>query len=385
MKKYHFLVLLFWLIIPDTKAQVNLSVFSEVSVITAGPGDELYEAFGHSAIRIKDPVLQLDLIYNYGMFDFDAPNFYTNFTKGKLLYKLARYDFKYFLASYQKDQRWVKAQVLNLTQQERQAFFTFLEQNASPQNAQYLYDPFYNNCASKLRDISQSILGDRLLFQTDSIEQNLSLRTLMNRRIGWNTWGGFGINLALGNKLDKVVAPTAYMYLPDYVYALFKKAELDGKPFVKKEETLLSFPTVNYTSGLLSPIFIFALLAILILWVTYSDFRKNQRTKIIDFCIFLSTGIIGTLLTFLWFFTDHSTTPNNFNVFWAFAPNLIASFIINKEQLKSWVSKYILLLVLLLVLIPILWITQVQVFPIAIIPILLALFIRYLFLLKYLK
>jgi hypothetical protein len=90
MKKKH---LLFFLILAFSKtfyAQVNLSVYSEISIITAGPGTELYEAFGHSAIRIKDPVLKLDLIYNYGMFDFDAPNFYSNFTKGKLLYSLSR-------------------------------------------------------------------------------------------------------------------------------------------------------------------------------------------------------------------------------------------------------------------------------------------------------
>ncbi|MEN8703114.1 MAG: DUF4105 domain-containing protein, partial [Polaribacter sp.] len=122
MKKKYLIYLLFLFVFNKTTAQVNLSTYAEVSIITAGPGAELYEAFGHSAIRIKDPMLQLDLIYNYGMFDFSAPNFYSNFTKGKLIYKLGRYKFDYFLRSYNQNKRWVKQQVLNLTGEEKQAF-----------------------------------------------------------------------------------------------------------------------------------------------------------------------------------------------------------------------------------------------------------------------
>ena len=136
LKKYA-LLLFFLLIFKSFQGQVQLSVYSEISIVTAGSGTELYEAFGHSALRVKDPMLQLDLIYNYGMFDFNQPNFYSNFVKGKLLYSLGRYPFEYFLTSYQQDKRWVKQQVLNLTQDEKQAFFTYLENNALPQNSDY--------------------------------------------------------------------------------------------------------------------------------------------------------------------------------------------------------------------------------------------------------
>ena len=139
MKKNYVLLFFLFLFTKSFYAQVNLSVYSEVSIITAGPGTELYEAFGHSAIRIKDPVLRLDLIYNYGMFDFNAPNFYSNFTKGKLIYSLGRYKFEYFLRSYKRDKRWVKQQVLNLTQPERQAFFIFLENNALSKNLSLIH------------------------------------------------------------------------------------------------------------------------------------------------------------------------------------------------------------------------------------------------------
>ena len=141
MKKNYLLLLFILAFSKSLIAQVNLSAYSEISIVTAGPGAELYEAFGHSAIRIKDPVLQLDLIYNYGLFDFNSPNFYSNFTKGNLIYSLGRYKFEYFLRSYKRDKRWVKQQVLNLTQQEKQSFFLYLENNALPENASYYYDP----------------------------------------------------------------------------------------------------------------------------------------------------------------------------------------------------------------------------------------------------
>lgn len=385
MKRILQIFILLTVLNSNSQGLVQLSVFSEVSVVTAGAGDNLYEAFGHSAIRIKDPVLSLDLIYNYGMFDFDAPNFYTNFTKGKLFYKLGRYEFKYFIDSYRRDKRWLKEQILNLTQEEKQQFFIFLENNARPENANYLYDPFYNNCASKLKDITTLILGDRVSYNTNKIEQNLSLRTLMNRRIHWNSWGNFGINLALGNKLDKEVNPEAYMYLPDYVYEVFKLATKDGKPLVKKEVNLLQFEPKNISGESIGPFLIFLILSISGIYYTFRAFKKNKRNKTVDFITFFITGVIGVLLTFLWFFTDHSTTPNNFNILWAFTPNIIIAFIFTKNQSKQWLKWYVLVLLLLLLLLLIFWIFGVQIFPIAAIPLFVYLTIRYLYLFYFLQ
>ena len=385
MKKKYVFLLLILLLIKPLQSQVQLSVYSEVSIITAGPGTELFEAFGHSAIRIKDPVLQLDLIYNYGMFDFNAPNFYTNFVKGKLLYKLGRYRFDYFLRSYQKDKRWVKQQVLNLTQQERQAFFMYLERNVLPQNASYLYDPYFNNCATKLRDITKSILGEKLEFGKNKLHKNHSYRQLMNEEIPWNTWGNFGINIALGNKLDALADDNASMYLPDFVYSNFKKGRvlIDDKyeSLIKKEETLLDFKEINQNILFFNPFLIFSLFSILGLLITYFDFKKKKRTKWIDFVLFFISGIIGVLIVFLWFFTNHSTTPNNFNFLWAFAPNLIIGFLLLKKIQPNWLNKYLTFLLIMLAIIPIIWIAKIQLFSLVMIPFLILYSVR-IFILK---
>ncbi len=384
MKNKYLVLVLFLALTNSVLAQVQLSVYSEVSIITAGPGTELYESFGHSAIRIKDPILKLDLIYNYGMFDFNAPNFYTNFTKGKLKYQLGRYRFDYFLNSYKQQKRWVKQQVLNLSQKEKQAFFMYLEQNALPENASYFYDPYFNNCATKLRDITKYILADKLQFANTKLDKKLSFRQLMDREIYWNTWGSFGINLALGSKLDATATFEQYMYLPDYVYQIFKSSNIfvenQLESLVKREVVLLDFKEKQQKISVFNPFLIFSIITLIGLFFTFNDYKNNKRARFLDFTLLFTTGFIGLLICFLWFFTNHSTTPNNFNVLWAFAPNIIVSFLMLTKQPKKWLKNYFRFSLLLLLVIPFIWFLKIQQLPLVILPFLVLLVARYLFL-----
>ena len=386
LKKYYFIIY-FLLFTYSVKAQINLSVYSEISLVTAGPGEELYEAFGHSAIRIKDPVLQLDLIYNYGIFDFNRPNFYTNFAKGNMIYSLARYDFKYFLASYKRDKRWVKQQVLNLTQQEKQAFFQYLENNALPKNKDYLYDPYFNNCATKPRDITKSILEDDVIFNNKNLNKDLSFRELTNNEIHWNTWGSLGLNLVVGNKLDQKATPEEYQFLPDYSLKAFNYAKINRNKkwvdLVIKEEILLNFKEKKPKIETLSPFLILSIISILGIWLTYRDLKHNKRTRLLDFSLFFITGLIGLFLVLLWLFSTHEIVQNNFNILWLVPLNLVVSFfLLKKKSLHRWILYYIQFLVLLVLSIPVLWFLKIQVFPPAIVPILMILLIRYIFLSK---
>ena len=129
---------------------IILSSRAEISVITCDPGAELYSSFGHSAFRVVDPTLHIDQAYNYGTFNFKTDNFYIKFARGKLMYDLSSYPFHYFIRDYIKENRTVVEQVLNLDQTEKQEMFDFLENNAKPENKSYLYDFFFDNCATKL-------------------------------------------------------------------------------------------------------------------------------------------------------------------------------------------------------------------------------------------
>ena len=368
---------------------LKLSVYSEISMVTLGDGDQLFEAFGHSAIRVKDPLLRLDLIYNYGEFDFNQPNFYTNFAKGRLIYKLGRRPFQLFLNSYRRQERWAKQQVLDLTQEEKQQFFEFLEQNALPQNASYAYDPFFNSCATKLRDVTKEVLGDKVMFHDTYSNKNHTLRRLMNEELPWNTWGSFGINVALGSKLDQQIDASHYLYLPDYVYTAFQSATklVDGKtiPLVKSESTLLKFDEKSTAIEWYNPLVVFILVLLLISAITFYDMKRRKRSQWLDFSLFLITGIVGGLLVFLWFFTDHQTTPNNWNILWAFAPNLLVVFFLVRKKFPQWLKKYLGILILCLFAVPVLWILGIQLFAISLIPLLVGLCIRYIYLYRLLS
>jgi hypothetical protein len=384
MKKKYFFLIFFLSIYSIGSAQFQLSEDSEISIVTAGPGKELYEAFGHSAIRIKDPVINLDIIYNYGIFDFDQPNFYTNFAKGNMIYSLARYDFKYFLANYKRDQRWLKQQVLFLTLQEKQAYFSYLEKNVLQENKNYLYDPYFNNCATILRDITKSILGAKVEFNTHFSVSELTLRQLTNNQIHWNSWGRLGLNLIAGTKLDRKASFEEYMYLPDYLYSSFKNATIfinnQPKKIVEREDFILNFSEKKIKTPLFNPFLIMSIFSFLGLWITYNDFKNNKRTRTLDFTLFFMSGLIGCVLFFLWVLSSHSTAPNNLNVLWSFAPNIFISFVMLQKKHYKWLQKYLLVLLVFLAIIPFLWLAKVQVFPMTIIPILVLLFVRYLFL-----
>jgi len=353
MNRTYFFILLLICSLQNTQSQeLKLSKQSEISIITVGPGDVLYEAFGHSAIRVSDPVIGMDNIFNYGLFDFNQPNFKLNFTKGKLLYKLGKRPFQNFVTNNYYQKRWMKGQVLNLSQLEKQNMYALLEENALPKNAEYLYDPYFNNCATKLRDITKEILGNKVHFPSSFSDESYTLRQLMNKELSWNTWGNFGINLALGNTLDKTTTAEEYMYLPDYVYQAFKIAKKSKNnidvPLVLKEEVILNFKENKIQPKWYSPFFVFSILLLLSIVITYRDQKRNKRSKLLDFLLFFLTGFLGIIICFLWFFTNHSTTPNNFNFLWAFFPNLFMAFILLQKNIPDWVVKYIKFYLLLL-------------------------------------
>lgn len=364
----------------------NLSESSQISIITSGPGDVLYEKFGHTAIRVKDPVLALDLIYNYGIFDFNGASFYTDFTKGYMKYKLAKYPFYVALKNAQQDKRWVKEQVLNLSKTQKNSFFNILEINSTPENASYLYDPYFDNCATKPRDIIKEVLAEKFIFKYDFITKNTSLRQLMNKEIHQNTWGSLGINVALGSRLDKTATASEYLYLPDYVFEAlnYSKVLIDGKEknIISKTNILLDFEENQPKSDTISPFLVILILSLVGLFITYKDYKNEKRTKSLDFILFFISGITGILIVYLWFFTNHSTAPNNFNFLWAFAPNLIVSFFLIQKKSPKWLSKYMLFLLAFLVILVIIWITKTQLLSVTLIPLLILLAVRYWFLQK---
>ncbi len=379
------LVVLLW---TTTLFSQELTIKAGVSVITCAPGNVLYTTFGHSALRVYDHSIGLDKVYNYGTFDFNAPNFYLNFAKGKLTYQLSTTHFYLFLNEYKYTNRWVKIQDLNLTNDEVKAVFAFLENNARPENMSYQYDFFFDNCSTKIEEVLKTAIPNQLTFSNNHILTEKTHRDLIADYTQQQKWGKFGIDLALGSVIDRKATKDEYKFLPDYIFQALQHATIQqGEsilPLVKSEQTIIeSAPTNKPQFSLsLSPFLVLLLLSCLLLFVTYKNYQNKKRSKWLDFSLHFITGIVGVIVLLMWFATSHTATYKNLNFLWAFAPNLVVSFYLLKTNVPKWVRYYSVFLLSLLVIMLVVWIFKIQVFNTALIPLLIALAARYLFLWK---
>jgi hypothetical protein len=349
MKKLSLLVTVLFLFLSSYSR--TLSPQAEISLLTASPGDELYSVFGHSAIRVMDPVHSIDAVFNYGTFDFNTPNFYMQFVRGKLLYKLSVSSMEHFEADYYLEGRALYEQVINLSLSQKQQIFDFLLLNRLPENAYYHYDFFHDNCATRIRDLFDEIMEPRWADdQVLSSEIMGPIRTDLNYEFDYRPdtapyrtfrdllqpflvtmpWSRFGIDLALGLPADKVAHPYNYMYLPDEMLVAFSRAQLnDGTPLVSEHRVILTKDVPLSPPGLITPLIVCWVIFLLALISYISPFFS----KIFDRIFFTTLGIIGLLIVFLWFFTDHSTTKANLNILWALPTHLY--FVWKARYLKN--------------------------------------------------
>ncbi|MCH2195595.1 DUF4105 domain-containing protein [Kordia sp.] len=388
MKKLVFLLFLYvGIVFGQEKTQIKLSPEATFSVITCGPGSELYSTFGHNAFRLKDPVYGYDMVYNYGTFDFNTPFFYIKFAQGKLPYQLGRTQFRNFVYSYKREKRWVKEQVLNLTHDQTRSLLAFLEDNYKEKNRSYEYDFFFNNCATKIREVVNKTFGNDIVFKEEHITTSKTFRELIHDYVVHNSWSSFGINIALGAVIDRKATVLEYEFLPDYVFQAFENATTqDGSPLVKEVKVILKEPENAKVAGniLMSPYVVFSILLLITLIVTFLDFKNKKRTRWLDAFIMLFSGLGGIMILLLWFATDHSMTVNNWNILW-FAPiNIffIRKFFVKRKECKAlW--KHSATLIGLIVIMLFLWLINFQVFALAAIPLILKFLVRYVYITYY--
>lgn len=369
-----------------SNAQVSLTPEAEISVLTIGPGTMLNDAFGHSAFRVKDKAFNRDLVFDYGRFDFDTPSFYLEFAQGKLNYKIGLSYYKDFYASYVAQQRSIKEQVLNLNQAEKQALFDFLTNNIKPENKYYLYDFFYDNCATKIKDVVNVVTNNNVTYHTPENFQQETFRTLIQNELNYNSWGSVGIDIALGSIIDKKATPEDHMFLPKNIHSFFSSATFknNNSKLIKEEKLIFDAQKKDTKNTFItSPLFIFLILSLGILFITYKDKKNNLKSTYLDILIFTITGLIGIGLLLLWFATNHTATGFNYNLLWAFALNIFVIKQVLSKTPKQWFIKYLKLLVIMLCLMTLHWTIGVQVFAPALIPLLVALMIRYLYLISY--
>ncbi len=377
MKKIFFLFLLPLF----ATAQITLSDSAEIRVVTCGPYQgELYSAFGHSAFRINDPKNGFDIIFNYGIFDYNQPNFYLNFAKGFMLYKLGVQNYARFKRGYISENRYIHEQILNLDSTQKQAVFDFLQFNSLPENNQYFYDYYYDNCATKIRDVLKESLGDNLVFDGSYIDTEYSLRDLTDIYLEHQPWGDLGIDLCLGLPIDKIATPQEYMFLPDYIEAGFNHAAIikngNEKPLVKSTEITYDSTPVEFQKTWNTPWFWFSAVCIIGLILTFIEIFLSKWFRVFDILLFTIVGILGWFFLALWTLTNHTAAYNNLNVLWAVPLHFPIAFILIAKKTKSWVAGYFKIVALLYLLLLILWAWLPQDLHNTLVPLMILLMVR---------
>ncbi len=319
------------------QGQRPLSDSAFASVLTCGAGDEFYTSFGHTAIRVCDTARGLDMVYNYGTFDFDTPHFYWTFARGKLNYCLSRSSFEDFMLEYRYEGRAVWEQRLRLSEQEVNNLYLMLETNYLPEYRYYMYDFFRDNCATRVRDMVRDCLCHDRLSPECRRDTNLSYRNILYQSTeGTLLWWRLAIDMALGVRCDQRCSNYEYMFSPLKMMEQFDTLTRvgSGEPVAEQAVTLLQ-ETRQQPSRSLSPTLVFWVLFVMVLCLTLMEWRKGWSLGWMDRVLFIVVSLLSLLALFLWLCTDHYCTKINLNVLWA-SP-LFIYFAIMLRRSNRWV------------------------------------------------
>ncbi len=329
----------------NTTSTPVLNEDATISLLTVYPRDKaIYAIFGHTAIRVQDAAQNIDWVYNYGYFDSSRPNFIYHFVKGETDYVLGIDLFGSFIFSYAKDNSHIEEQVLNLSLEGKKAIFNFLNENALPENREYRYNYFFDNCTTRPRDIIEKFIPGKIIYPEQ--DHPTSFRTLVHHCTQPYPWLSFGIDLVLGSGADSTIHLRNEMFLPVKLMFAFDKATVVEDsiqyPLVKSTQTVLS-PTYeedDKKSTIFTPILSGGILLLITLCVSVAGLKKKRLFKGYDFALFLSAGIAGCIVWFICFISTHPCTSCNYNVLWLQPLHIIAAFFfllnIGKKAIKCY-------------------------------------------------
>ena len=319
----------------------QLSDQAKVSIITCSPGNEMYSVYGHSAIRVNDPRLNYDVAFNYGIFDFSSPNFLYRFCAGQTDYLLGAYRFDIFLNEYRHDKRSVFEQELNLTAKEKQTVVDFLVWNAQPENRVYRYNFFFDNCATRVRDVNADNVDGGITY-TDSASHK-TLRTLIKDYHGKLLWLNFGIDFLVSADSDREATLEEEMFLPDYVMQHFSTAKRNdnGQNIAQPVQVLYQAP--EQTQGptwLWGPMVVFSLLLIVVAYLTWKQFKNGEMKPALDFILYGINGLGGLLLTWFTIYSEHPAMSPNYNLMWLVPVSLLYVIVSLRKKWRPALRHY---------------------------------------------
>lgn len=302
-----------------------LSSEAKISVLTCGSGEELHSIFGHTAIRIQDNKQGLDMVYNFGMFDFDTSNFYLKFVKGDLQYYVAKSSFEVFLYSYRMENRSVYEQELNLSSTLKQKLYDNLEKILYSEERFYTYKFIDKNCTTMVVDQINHLLEDVTIVKTGNTIE--SYRHVLNPFMDNLFYQKLGINIMFGYRTDQ---PAKQLFLPIELLQSLETTKINNIKITSKTEVLYKKNDLIQAKSWWNSMYTFILILVLIL-------ISNQNKVYLAFLSIL--GLLGIFLSTVGFFSLHREILQNYNIllFNPFLIGVVFSFIKLKT---SWFNRF---------------------------------------------
>ena len=289
-------------------------------LLTCGPGTETYSIYGHSALRIVIPEKHTDIVYNWGVFDFNTKNFAWKFAKGRLDYMLIAESLKGFLQGYFFEQRFVYSQKINIDPAETRKLVLLINENLKPENIKYRYDFLYDDCSTRIRDLLEKSVGEKLKYPPIESGKIPTFREMVGKYQNPYPWLKFGVDLLMGSTTDKRAVFRDRMFLPIDMKDELSESVIhrSGKmiPLLQNPEVLLDFNIhVIKQKFLTAPPAVFTLVIILILILT-ARVKSTKVIRLIDIIIYSVFSILSVMMVFFNFFTDHQQLKWNLNIIW---------------------------------------------------------------------
>jgi hypothetical protein len=320
VKRIFFLFLLIFFLLP-VKSETCDSL--QISLLTIAPRSKaVYTVYGHTALRLFNPSQKMDMVFNWGIFDFDKPNFIYRFVKGETDYSLGVSPTDYFNYAYSRDDATIIEQVLNIPDSEKEDFVNMLKINLLPENIEYRYNFFFDNCTTRPRNIIEKFCGGKLDYPIET--KPITFRQLVHGCTHPYPWVEFGIDCVIGNGADSLISTRSGLFLPERLMEALDHSSViypDGSSvsLVLSSETIVDSPeelTASESKIWDSPRNVGYFILLISIFLLILEYFKKRYSRIFSSLLFLIAGVGGCIVFVICFFSVHPCVNPNWNILW---------------------------------------------------------------------
>ena len=325
-----------------------------ISLVTCSPGTEVYEVYGHTALRVEVPQRGIDMAINYGLFSFDAPHFIWRFLRGETDYLCGAIGYPMFEREYTERGSTVTLQTLNLSQEEKSTVMQLLGKNLRPEYRTYRYNFLYNNCSTQARDKVEEGIAGHVTYTPSAATDSASYRSIIHQYTVSYPWLQFGIDYLLGLEADRPIGMREQMFAPEYLQHYTRHAQVVTSkgtyPYVVSTATIPSTaPAYSVWAFPLTPSQAMILLLLIVAVMCMYEFLVERQQWWFDIILYTLQGLMGCIIFFMFFFSGHPTVGSNLHVIYLNPlPLLLLPYII-RHTIKGHPSALYYVIIALLV------------------------------------